>query len=456
MTSTTAHYRKLMPMVSCLMNTSARTSEKTFAKKHPDRKSQAAAGKILIADLVNDEKFSEWIRHLPDETQSGMFDLRMKSLPGLRTYRMPTVTLTGDVPLPAVAKIFETINRTGIRLETFDLMVARLYPEGFKLRDKWDEAQADHPENLGGFGLASGIDILKLVALWAHLDERDKRQTTPEDQKPPPFRVNGVRDSDVLEVDPGYVIAHWNKAVVAYSNAVNFVRDKCGAVRSNLVPSAAMLISLADALREGSPGAAFAKRLEQWFWTSTLHQTYSQGANTRAVSDAIELRAWAISKEAKPEVVKRNLPSRQVLEELFEDQRRRNEVLVRGVLCLVVRRGGRDWIRDEPLSGLEEPIDVHHIFPRDFVEARGWGDSSIVANFAPLTRSTNRKLGKESPSKVVEREDVTNSAIWPHLIDESAFSQDQWRNFLDRRTKELIDAYAEATGKNVRDESLSP
>ena len=63
------------------------------------------------------------------------------------------------IELEALARIFETINRTGMKLDAFDLMVSVLYPKGFHLRDRWDEAVLQFPVlaemNTGG------LEILK-------------------------------------------------------------------------------------------------------------------------------------------------------------------------------------------------------------------------------------------------------------------------------------------------------
>lgn len=53
-------------------------------------------------------------------------------------YRFPVVTLGPDTSLEAVCSIFETLNRTGVRLSVFDLLAARFYARGLDLRRLWE------------------------------------------------------------------------------------------------------------------------------------------------------------------------------------------------------------------------------------------------------------------------------------------------------------------------------
>ena len=45
----------------------------------------------------------------------------------MNEYRFPAVVLEGDLEPAAIARIFERVNRTGLRLNTFDLMVAKTW-----------------------------------------------------------------------------------------------------------------------------------------------------------------------------------------------------------------------------------------------------------------------------------------------------------------------------------------
>jgi hypothetical protein len=114
-----------------------------FVKRYPSPASMAEAGIIPVHMVWDDELFDDWRSHLTnDQVGRELLRVRKEKLPGLRGYEIPAVVLPSDVDFAAVAKIFETLNKTGTKLDVFDLMVARLYPHDFKLRDEWDEAVA--------------------------------------------------------------------------------------------------------------------------------------------------------------------------------------------------------------------------------------------------------------------------------------------------------------------------
>lgn len=79
---------------------------------------QAKAGVTPVSVVRDDPAFLRWTKYLSDDDQEKAFAARDKHLSGLKSYFMPSVILPRGIPLSAVAKIFETINRTGMRLDT--------------------------------------------------------------------------------------------------------------------------------------------------------------------------------------------------------------------------------------------------------------------------------------------------------------------------------------------------
>lgn len=266
-----------------------------FAREYPNVDALAKAKIVKIATLANDLAFNQWCRYLTDAEQDQMLQIRQELLPGLREYDIPAVRLPSDVPLAAIAKIFETLNRTGMRLATFDLMVARLYPYDFKLRDEWEAARANC-DQFDDLGIEDGVEVLKVIALREHMRQRDANIK---------LTVKGVRESDVLALAPQTVIDQWADAVQALANAIDFVGSECGAIRKGLMPSSAMLLPLAHMLAPGSAQREGLRAdLVRWFWATSFAQTYAQGANTQAVADTRILSAWQADQAAMPDAVR--------------------------------------------------------------------------------------------------------------------------------------------------------
>jgi hypothetical protein len=398
-----------------------------FAKEYPDVEAMAKAGIVKVATLANDLEFNKWGRYFPESDQDAFLQVRQERLPGLREYEIPAVRLPADVPLAAIAKIFETLNRTGVRLATFDLMVARLYPYDFRLRSEWEEARIIY-DQFEEFGIEDGVEVLKVIALSEHMRQRDAN----------------------IKISVKAVIDQWPEAAQALANAIDFVKKECGAIRKGLVPSSTMLLPLAYLLAPGrARRAGMEGDLVRWFWATSFLQSYAQGANTQAVADARALAAWQADHDAAPDAVRHFRLDRDVL----TDGRRRNEMLVRGILCRSTTSNARDWIEDTRFQDLPDKLETHHIIPDEYLEKHYDGDKDPVANFALLIESTNRKLRNLPPREVLDRPDVSRDAIRSHRIELSTLEGADGetpaayiQRFLDERAAILEQMIYDAVG----------
>lgn len=302
-------------------------------------------------------------------------------------------------------------------------MVAKLYPYNFYLRDEWEQARVDF-KLLQDFDV-DGIEILKLIALIEHIRQLGKPGPTP---------VKGVRQSDVLQLDPAVVKEMWDLAVLSYHGALEFLHNRCSVVSSSLLPAKAMVLAVSYALpNDESHRQDFESDVERWFWAATFQQTYSQGANTQTVADAKALYAWDSDLHAVP----RDVREFKLDSELLQDQTRRNEMLIRGIGCLLAKRGARDWIKDEEISGNHESIDFHHVFASKHLQSIGIGESDLVINLTPIFSSSNQSLRNDPPSVVAKRDDVVRSAVESHFIDWHLFTAGHWNDFLSARSERL-------------------
>ncbi len=102
-----------------------------------------------VSTLVDPVEWQKWLNFIPEEDREQIVELKEHQLPGFSSYDIPAHRLEKAAKdnLAAVAKIFETINRTGQQLATFDLMVARLYPSNFYLKDEWQRHWTGFPSS---------------------------------------------------------------------------------------------------------------------------------------------------------------------------------------------------------------------------------------------------------------------------------------------------------------------
>lgn len=305
-----------------------------FDQKYPDMKSRARGMIAKVREVYNSELFYQWQSAASNKDSQIAARLRERHLTGLRSqvYKVSAILLESEIDLEALARIFETINRTGVRLNAFDLMVAVLYPHDFNLREEWELAK-DRVSSFREFEV-DGVEILKLIAL----QERDCQRNTREAANK---KVRGVRQGDVLAVPPTRVKESWSVAISLYEKAIKMLVTKLGITNEANLPSAAMLLTLAYALSVSKNQST----IKKWYWSAIARQTYAQGANTRVVQDADAFRAndyeWL-----HPPTDKDSLSAR-LLEPV-----RRNRIVLCGIIGALAKSGARDPLRPEiALSG---------------------------------------------------------------------------------------------------------
>ena len=289
-------------------------------------------GTALIQDIVGIAPRSKRLPSATDKLSNAVEALR-RELPGMRPgeYNLPVVVVPWDVELAALAKIFETVNRSGVKLNAFDLMVAILFPQGFNLREEWIAAQSKY-ESLVQFEI-DGVQVLQLIALWKRAEEIAANKTP---------RVRGIRQSDVLRVPGGYVEQEWDHAVSAFDEAIKFGSERLGIVNPMLVPSDSMLLTAASLLH-----AVKVANVEAWFWGACLTQAYAQGTNTQVVAD-FDHEGLNAAEAADPAEI----------QNLLRQPLARNGIAARGLCCALVKSGARDMLTGQPLANIAPSIEL--------------------------------------------------------------------------------------------------
>jgi len=354
-------------------------------------------------------------------------------------YQFPWVVLGHDAPVTAVCTIFEDLNKRGVRLSVFDLLVARFWPQGVTLRDLWEQARAIH-EELDEFD----IDPYYLLQVVTLLSTFEQGGTTASCKK-----------SDVLALTGAAVRQWWDEAASAMQEAILRLADDCGVLTKKWLPYEPMLVPLAATLaseraRRGRyPSGIDRERLNRWFWCSVFGQAYEQGATSQSAKDFVELVDW-LGGGIEPSTVRAFNPEGVELESIGPKQ----TALYRGVIALILSGSPhpRDFRSFNPINRTiaKADADDHHIFPNAYLkQARpdlNEAERNVVLNRTLIDRETNQSIHKKAPSVYVaalpERVDTrTRSGLLKsHLIPgapEGPLLADDYDEFL-RQRKELI------------------
>lgn len=234
-------------------------------------------------------------------------------LSGLDRYAVPAVIVGGNIPPAAVARIFERVNRTGWKLGTFDLMVAKSFTEDFNLRRAWEDGQAEYPR-LAAFLRNDGYPVLQAIAL------RESKE---------------VRQSGILDISGDVIRRRWDEACRAVDEAVAFLASECGVFHPDWLPYPNILVVL-SALAQDRPLMERRAELVAWFWLVSAGGTYDVGSNTAAVKDYGALRANG-RLEARYEV-------QFLLPDVLETSARRKQAFHRAFKCAMASNGARDLL----------------------------------------------------------------------------------------------------------------
>ncbi|MHB9150034.1 MAG: GmrSD restriction endonuclease domain-containing protein [Thermoleophilia bacterium] len=301
-------------------------------------------------------------------------------------YHFPVVTLSDKTNPDALCTIFETLNRTGVKLGVFELLTARFWSHDIKLRDLWTKARDDY-EIIDDYDV-DPYYLLQAISLASRKAPSCKR-------------------GDVLNLTPSDIKEWWQPVVEGLAAGLSMLRDDCKVMLPKWLPYQTMLPSLAAVLaKSGMPKNAEAgaqrEKLKRWFWCSVFGQAYESAANSQSARDVTELLAWFSGGPPPESVTKLSFDPR-----ALRDITPRQRSTYRGAICLILgtNGGARDFHTLSVITGKlmnDEKIDDHHVFPDGFLqkhigvtEARA---RDCVLNRTLIDRTTNQMISNRAPS----------------------------------------------------------
>jgi Uncharacterized conserved protein len=394
--------------------------------------------------------FLQWLLQvtnpMPAEKRTQMLDSLTKIndqwIKTIDDYHFPVVTLSDKTEADALCTIFETLNRTGVKLSVFELLTARFWPQNIKLRDLWDQACEAHP-----IILDFEVDpyyVLQSISLACRKSPSCKR-------------------SDVLNLAAADIAKWWSPVVEGLATGLNILRDDCKVMLPKWLPYQTMLSPLAAVLaKAGVPKTAEAgaqrEMLKRWFWCAVFGQAYESSPNSQAAKDVGELTAWFEGGQP-PESVSNLRFDPKALRDVTPRQRS----IYRGAICLILGSGtgARDFHTQSVITGklmMAQGIDDHHVFPDDFLQKKKGVKQArardCVLNRTLIDRTTNQMISNRAPSDYLAEIHKTpgfplDSVLSSHCLPagkESPFWSDDYDAYLDWREERLWQEIRRVTG----------
>lgn len=357
-------------------------------------------------------------------------------------YHFPVVTLSDTTEPDALCTIFETLNRTGVKLSVFELLTARFWPQDIILRALWEKALADHPV-IGDFEV-DPYYVLQGISLASRKAPSCKR-------------------GDVLNLAAADIAEWWDKVVRGLATGLEILRDDCKVMLPKWLPYQTLLPPLAAVLaRIGGPKTAKAgaqrEKLKRWFWCVVFGQVYENAPNSKSAKDVVEVVAWLEGGEVPESVASFRFDPR-----MLRDVTPRQRAIYRGAICLILGGSARDFHTQAVITGklmAEEGIDDHHVFPAAYLEERAVAGARLrdcVLNRTLIDRTTNQMIGARAPSDYLAEIRGTpgfplDAVLQSHALPtgtDSSLVRDDFEAFLTWRQERLWKEIQRATGAMV-------
>ena len=398
---------------------------------------------MLWLASMQDDQLSDWAL-----THKSNWDERVLSVFGYETtlLSLPKIDHGNREQLEEICTIFEKLNSTGVQLNVFDLLTARLYPEGIYIDTLWQEACEDSDiftqfSNVDQS--AFGLLLLRFIGLVRNVD---------------------VKSQALINLSPVDFESDWRKAVQyfdeAYMRLISLQEDGFGVFNekwlphSTIIPVLAALLAKRDELQDSQK--AFATRVIQWwYWGAVFTVRYTGSVETVSVRDYGEICRYIENQDMYPEVF-RNVKDVIIRDEavfpLFEVERASNTIY-KGVMCLLARNGAKDFRHDESIAFSQ--LEDHHIFPQSFVKSKLTAPSlgltgttlyNTIVNRTLISAATNRSISNKAPSVYLHNADIIpqdrkREILGRHFIDTAgcdALENDNYEEFLRARQAAIV------------------
>lgn len=378
-------------------------------------------------------------REAREVLQGQLLDVRNRIFGNIESYRFPVVLLSDKTPADAVCTIFETLNRTGVKLSVFDLLAARYWAENVKIREMWDEALSQHPI-IGEFEI-DPYYVLQIIALM-------RTEAAPS-----------CKRKDVLELKAEQVVRSWEKAVDGLDQTLSILQDECGVLTPKWLPYNTIVIPFGALLARyparGLKMGEIRPKLVRWFWCSVFGQTYENAANSQSARDVTEVGAWLSGGDTPAQVANFSFEPA-TLYEVTPKQR----ALYRGVIALILSGNPKDFHEVKPMTRTlidEKSVDDHHVFPDAYLKEQGVKEvkrRDCILNRTLIDRATNQSLSCRQPNdyfgEMTNRlgEARVEKLLESHLLpsgEDSPLMKNDYEGFLAWRCDRIGRAIKEAT-----------
>ncbi|RCX18949.1 hypothetical protein DEU47_1134 [Bacillus sp. AG236] len=303
-------------------------------------------------------------------------------LNNLQNYTIPEIHVERGSSLEKIARVFETVNKTGMTLTLFELLVARataLNTESLKsvigkVKDEFSTLPTSFSEvERNKFQLESFFlnkfenhyyDAYPKILSCLVQTENDNRESVD------------ISKRAILSTERQKLNTYAKEAAVRLFRSYIFLRHRCGVPWSDQIPYTQMLIPLSLCLNDNVwTSERKLNMLEAWYWSSIFSGRYLESQDQKAKEDAIIAPKFVLGiSNEKPTYITR-LSTQFMDFQILKDAKEKSKGIFKATLQYVLSRHPFDLQENEkitlypfePFTGNNKPLEDHHIIPKDWI-----------------------------------------------------------------------------------------
>lgn len=386
---------------------------------------------VSLTDILNYDPTKKYLESHTDFTESDIQKIYNYSQI-VSNYDFSVVYLQKN-DIESAIEVFTRINTSGQTLTLFEIMSAKTYDENqnFDMQSKWQLFLNEAKDK--GFDQISSTVILHLLSIIISSSKECKR-------------------SVILSLDKQDFIDHWDGAISALKDSIDYIRRIFRVPVSKLLPYDTLLVPFSYFFynTKTQPSAEQRFFLQELFWRLSLSHRYSKASESALYQDI--RRVDIILNGERPTYSDISLDLNNP-KDLVNTQFSTSDSLCKAILCLLASLEPKDFldngkvILDNQYLQVSNSRNYHHFFPKKVLESENVQNSNSIVNITLISDQMNkRQIKTRRPSdymnEFTEKNKNLRQTLKTHLIDdlnEFGIVNDNYGIFIEKRSERIFE-----------------
>ncbi len=404
---------------------------------------------LLKDDVTFNNFFREYLKSAnKTEEQKEFLDVQFRSLlQPFTQYSFQTLTLSKGMDVSAICRIFETLNNTGIKLDSFDICVAKYLAE---------DADVDIKMMLD-YAIQANPSLRPMFVKDENKDEYRNREVILQTIA----LRNGVdhkKNALAKSLSASDIKSNWDEAIQALVktaeilNGVARTKSTMGLLPYSVVLpviSAALMKSGYSRMSQIDQTEADQKVVKYFFYTA-FNERYADGAPGKMGKDFTALCEWIMS-DTEPD------PSTGFECCIHWDYNRFKQfkksdkgAIAMALRCILYRKNPTDFYRDDVVE--LNVSNLHHLFPEHRYKPY-YEDVDSVFNLTYLINSTNEAISDDPVKVYTDRiiESLGGENKFKDKLEDHFITGDTYNLYRDEAYSEFIKSRSEEIRKEMKE-----